>query len=107
MSEYEYDLYEKHKDEIELRLKTVIVNVDNPKLMTWTPTAIELWDDKKFIEKRIKEQGKYKYELEKRFDIPQERKAELNIYCKLIYDRFVKRLKELNSDVAELVQAPH
>ncbi len=29
----------------------------------WTPTAIELWNDKKFIEKRIKEQDTYLFRL--------------------------------------------
>lgn len=63
-----------------------------------TPTAIELWNDKKFIEKRIKEQGEYLVRLgidhEKR---PLYRINELAGHARFILDRFEARLKELNS----------
>lgn len=56
---------------------------------------MDLWDDIKFIEKRIKEQLKYKWNLEHNRNLPEDRKRELDEACKFQYDRFVQRRREL------------
>lgn len=98
MSEYSYDLYEKHKDEIEFSLKTIEVKAEKTKFMTWTPTAIELWNDKKFIEKRIEEQQSYIQLLTVRRmvgELSLERFTELVKFAQLIWRKFEQRLIEL------------
>ena len=69
----------------------------------WTPTAIELWNDKKFIEKRIREQMEYESIISWKEDSGEmniERYREIMPSIIFQYDKFVKRLKELNSSVA-------
>lgn len=74
-----------------------------------------LWNDLKWIEKRIKEQGRYKNELDRKYNRHfginvlerNVRYAELDAACYLIYDKFVTRRKELmkqNSEVSDLVK---
>lgn len=72
----------------------------------WTPTAIELWNDKKFIEKRIEEQISYGINLWRRWNcgdgVDDKRYSELWGYAVFILEKFEKRLEELelNSGVA-------
>lgn len=73
--------------------------------LTWTPTAIELWNDKKFIEKRIEEQYFYaatltSEQLSDRCTRSPERFDELIKAAQVVLERFQDRLKELNSDVS-------
>jgi len=67
-----------------------------------TLTAIELWNDKKFIEKRIREQREYLDQLEdRRFDLPlmsTERFLELHYSAWDVEIKFINRLKELNEN---------
>jgi hypothetical protein len=49
-------------DRLVAKLKTSIIDelrLVNYRVTGWTPMAIELWHDKKFIEKRIEEQRDY------------------------------------------------
>lgn len=66
-----------------------------------TPTAIELWNDNKFIEKRIDEQGDYIFLLSSeqfsdRCTRPYERYRELMDCAKVIQFKLEERLQELN-----------
>lgn len=70
-----------------------------------TPTAIELWNDKKFIERRIDEQWFYLADLCMRYDsgygsLSKNRADELGESARFLYRKFENRLKELNGDVA-------
>lgn len=70
-----------------------------------TPTAIELWNDKRFIEKRIEEQYVYaalllSEQMSDRCIRTRERYDELTRVAQIILERFQNRLKELNSALA-------
>lgn len=65
-----------------------------------TPTAIELWNDKRFIQKRKNEQIIYLFELQKRIwghHISEERYELLLPSAESQLKKFENRLKELNS----------
>lgn len=69
----------------------------------WTTTAIELWNDKEFIEKRINEQETYIQIQELKFfagTISSERFRETVVIAFKVGNRFADRLKELNSNIA-------
>lgn len=63
-------------------------------IFEWTPTAIELWNDKAFLEKRYEEQMQYLKELRKR-EISKKRFDELRESALSIGIRIVDRLHEL------------
>lgn len=61
-----------------------------------TPTAIELWSDRRFIERRIREQYEYLVNL----GIDHEKRSlyrinELASHARFILDKFEVRLREL------------
>lgn len=94
---------------LEFKLKTLVVNAEQTKLKVgmisgWTLTAIELWDDKEFLKKRIKEQTNYLVRLVgRRYELPpisEERFVQLRDAAYWQMNRYIKRLKELNSHVA-------
>lgn len=71
-----------------------------------TPTAIELWNDKKFVERRIREQWDYQTDIALRWkERPTVegylRYRELLVSSDTILIRFQNRLKELNGLVAQ------
>ncbi len=73
-------------------------------LQGWTPTAIELWNDKKFIEKRIKEQEDYLWESNYNPYVKNQDDYIVSALSQLVMLK--SRLKELNGDVVELVHTP-
>lgn len=93
-------------EEISFKMKDVYINVQPSKLRVGmidgvTLMAIELWNDRGFIVKRIKEQGRYKQNLEKRFkngELSLERKNELDESCHFVYRKLVRRLAELEKE---------
>lgn len=66
--------------------------------LLWTPGTVALWNDRKFIEKRIAEQFSYITELyqKRRNELTEERTEELGGCAHVILYNFMKRLKELN-----------
>lgn len=69
-----------------------------------TPTARELWNDKAFIERRIREQQNYQLKIGSSlslFQISPYRFCELFHSSNEILIRFENRLEELNSLVAQ------
>lgn len=72
----------------------------------WVPTAIELWNDKKFVERRIREQWDYQTDIalkwKERPTVERYlRYRELLVSSDTILIRFQNRLKELNGLVAQ------
>ncbi len=89
---------------LKLKLKTLIVNAEQTKFMCWTPTAIELWSDEKFLVKRINEQRNYLLDLTRKnwaFKTVKEEKwseerfVELRDAAFWQMDRYKERLIEL------------
>ncbi len=92
-------------------LRTVGIKVNVPEdkrklkvgmISGWTLTAIDLWNDKNFIEKRIKEQEIYLTEILWKQEcglISKYRYFELRENAVDVLDRFEQRLKELRNEI--------
>lgn len=80
------------KSKFQKRLEEVI---EYNQFRQMTPTAIELWNDKKFLEKRIDEQWDYLTKLMFNNELSDRRKTELYWSAHSVVQRFKKRLEEI------------